>query len=154
MLTSITFSGSYAISLWIVSAIVILSLTYRICKLLYSYERINHLKHSTMELSYITKLLPWIHKQIELSVAKIIQENVGAPTAEKITKTITIDQYNKLIQDIRTHFYGSVPIIICNSMIQDKHVDTRQIDILILNEFAKQNDIFNIVMSLEEGDRS
>jgi len=60
------------------------------------------------------------------------------------SRKISKDEYNEIINTIRTHFYGSVPSGITKDMMFN-YIDPNQIDILILNEFNKMNGGFLVI---------
>ena len=92
--------------------------------------------------AHVLKITPWIYKQIELSTDSIFgRMQYEATNSTPPNRTISNERYLEAIQAIRTHFYGTVPIGIAKDMMFE-YIDTKQIDILIMNQFTKANSGF------------
>ena len=93
---------------------------------------------------HIIKFTPWIYRQIEASTNSVLSRYQFDVTSGSGSRKISKDEYNEIINTIRTHFYGSVPSGITKDMMFN-YIDPNQIDILILNEFNKMNGGFLVI---------
>lgn len=91
------------------------------------------------KLNIVQVLQPWIHSNIEKATEFVLQKYMVDASRERISKTLTTEQYTKLIYDIRSQFYGSIPTSV-NTDYLFKYIDQKQIDILIVSAFRIYND--------------
>lgn len=110
------------------------------------FTRYIYLKCKNEELSidrsrlqYITKLMPWIHAQIRRSVEVNVNSVIDS-SKDSQTKIVSQDEYIDLIQKIKTHFYGTIPTGLSDTLF--KYITPKQIDILLLNAFNQYNSGF------------
>lgn len=99
-------------------------------------------------LKLIQILQPWIQQQVEKATEFVIQKYMVDASRERIKKTLTSDQYYKLIYDIQSHFYGSIPMAV-NQDYLFKYIDKKQIDVLIVSAFRIYNDNFFTIQQEE-----
>ena len=128
----------------IISIIVILSAVFFIAR--YYYYKGNYIKiqFDSKKLYHVTHLMPWIYAQLSKSVEVTLDIYRSQVKRNIIKRDINIDIYNKIISDIRIHFYGTIPKSLSTMLF--KYVDTKQIEILLLREYYKQNEAyFNII---------
>ena len=112
--------------------------------------KINEINLDNIQLKYIQEFLPFIASQIERSTQIIYLQYQINVQLDKIKKNLTIEQYTQLIQDIRTHFYGITPKCMSGEYIF-KYIDSKQIDIMILNTFKNQNQMNDNFFKIEGG---
>ena len=93
------------------------------------------------KLELINILQPWIQANIEKAAEFIIQKYIIEVNRNRMKKEITPEIYQKMIYDIQSHFYGSIPMSV-NSEFLFKYIDRKQIDILIISAFRIYNDDF------------
>ena len=126
----------------IVLLILDIPLVFFICQYLWKLREEVILRIQSKKFNHVIKIMPWIYKQIERSTESIYSsyrtQILANASSSYTSNNITIDTYNTMIQEIRTHFYGSVPKVITKEILFD-YIDANQIDILILNEYNKIN---------------
>lgn len=127
-------------------------LIYFLIKNQYIRAKINSINYDDTKLKYIQELLPYIANQIERSCQVIYLQYQTNVQFDKLKGNLDIYQYNQLIQDIRTHFYGIIPKSISGNELF-KYIDPKQIDIMILNSFKVQNQMNDNFFKIEAGER-
>lgn len=127
-------------------------LIYFLIKNQYVRAKINSINYDDTKLKYIQELLPYIANQIERSCQVIYLQYQTNVQFDKLKGNLDIYQYNQLIQDIRTHFYGIIPKSISGNELF-KYIDPKQIDIMILNSFKVQNQMNDNFFKIEVGER-
>lgn len=127
-------------------------LIYFLIKNQYVRAKINSINYDDTKLKYIQELLPYIANQIERSCQVIYLQYQTNVQFDKLKGNLDIYQYNQLIQDIRTHFYGIIPKSISGNELF-KYIDPKQIDIMILNSFKVQNQMNDNFFKIEAGER-
>lgn len=127
-------------------------LIYFLIKNQYARAKINSINYDDTKLKYIQELLPYIANQIERSCQVIYLQYQTNVQFDKLKGNLDIYQYNQLIQDIRTHFYGIIPKSISGNELF-KYIDPKQIDIMILNSFKVQNQMNDNFFKIEVGER-
>ena len=131
--------------------LIFLPLIYFLAQNQYIKLKINKINYDDTKLKYIQEFLPYIAGQIERSTQAIYLQYQTNVQLNKIKKNLNINQYTQFIQDIRTHFYGITPKCISgNEMF--KYIDSKQIDIMILNSFKIQNQINDNFFKIEVGE--
>ena len=118
-------------------ALILLSLFF--ARLIYLKCKKETISIDKLKLQYITKLMPWIYAQIRRSVEVNVNTIIDS-TKDNQNKLVSQDEYINLISRIKTHFYGTIPISLSNTMF--KYVSQKQIDILLLNAFNQYNNGF------------
>lgn len=126
-------------------------LIYFLIKNQYIRAKINSINYDDTKLKYIQELLPYIANQIERSCQVIYLQYQTNVQFDKLKGNLDIYQYNQLIQDIRTHFYGIIPKSISGNELF-KYIDPKQIDIMILNSFKVQNQMNDNFFKIEVGE--
>ena len=118
-------------------ALILLSLFF--ARLIYLKCKKETISIDKLKLQYITKLMPWIYAQIRRSVEVNVNTIIDS-TKDNQNKLVSQDEYINLTSRIKTHFYGTIPISLSNTMF--KYVSQKQIDILLLNAFNQYNNGF------------
>lgn len=114
-------------------------------KLLRKKNNILDLRLDSAMLRYVTSLMPWINRQVEKSTEVIFQSYAHLVDIKELERTINEQTQTKIINDIRTHFYGTIPRSLSETLF--KYIDQRQVDILILTSYRRMNDGFFTIKS-------
>lgn len=140
-------------SLNLLSLIFLLSicgiLSFYISRFLYFKSKKESILTDNETLNLVNVLQPWIQSNIEKSTEFVIQMYMIDASKGNLKKKITMKEYHKIIDDIKNHFYGSIPISV-NIKFLSKYIDIRQIDILIHSAFRIYNDNFFTITQKEE----
>ena len=126
-----------------VTFIVLTLLALLYCKHLYYLNKKDQLEYDQQKLELVTKLMPWIHEHLATATQKVLDRYRLLVLSDRIKKTITVAQYNQIIEDIRMQFYGTIPVAF-NQNVLFQYVDSKQIDIMILAYYRDLNDIFSL----------
>ena len=127
-------------SLITLSLIIVIGLYSRF---LYYKGNINRIIYDKNKLELVSKLLPWIHDHLSSAINTVLDKYRLLVMSDKMSKTITIDQYYEIIENVRVQFYGTIPKGF-NQEILFQYIDSKQIDIMIMSYFKTLNDIFKI----------
>ena len=120
----------------ILLAILIISIIILILQRIKNYKLTIDMKM----LRHVTHLMPWIHAQITSSVeVTLLRYKIQVEKGE-LSKKINTEIYNSIINDIRTHFYGTIPKSLSEMLF--KYLDRKQIEILMITEYRLQNNGF------------
>ena len=131
--------------LWLLASIIVLFFIAR-----YFYYKANTTKvlYDAKILSHVTHLMPWIYAQLSKSVEITLDAYKLQVRRNIIKRDITMDTYNKIINDIRTHFYGTIPKSLSTNLF--KYVDAKQIEILLLANYRLQNESYFTIVPNNE----
>ena len=132
--------------------LILAPLIYFLIKNQYIRAKINSINYDSIKLKYVQELLPYIANQIERSCQAIYLQYQSNVQLDKLKRNLNISQYNQFIQDIRTHFYGIIPKSISGNELF-KYIDSKQIDIMILNSFKIQNQMNDNFFKIEVGEK-
>lgn len=127
-------------SLITLSLIIVIGLYSRF---LYYKGNINKIIYDKNKLELVSKLLPWIHDHLSSAINTVLDKYRLLVMSDKMSKTITIDQYYEIIENVRVQFYGTIPKGF-NQEVLFQYIDSKQIDIMIMSYFKTLNDIFKI----------
>lgn len=131
--------------IWTIVLIILFGpLVYVSCVYIISKNKYLAILTDIKKFAHIIKFTPWIYRQIEASTNSVLSRYQFDVTSGSGSRKISKDEYNEIINTIRTHFYGSVPSGITKDMMFN-YIDPNQIDILILNEFNKMNGGFLVI---------
>ena len=108
-------------------------------------KKLLSLRIDSATLRHVTTLMPWINRQIEKSTEVIFQNYARLVDVKALERNITEEKQNEIINTIRTHFYGTIPKSLSETLF--KYIDQRQIDILIYTSYRRENDGFFFVGS-------
>ena len=137
----------YCIVISLVCFILIYTL-YQISKYFSAKSKSESITTDMETLKLMQVLQPWIQQQVEKATEFVIQKYMVDASRERIKKTLTSEQYFKLIYDIQSHFYGSIPMAV-NQDYLFKYIDKKQIDVLIVSAFRIYNDNFFTIQKEE-----
>lgn len=124
-------------------------LSFYISRFLYFKAKKESILTDNETLNLVNILQPWIQSNIEKSTEFVIQMYMIEVNKGNLKKKISMNEYHKIIDDIKNHFYGSIPISV-NIKFLSKYIDIRQIDILIHSAFRIYNDNFFTITQKEE----